>query len=121
MSKNPIAELEYHRKKAAALEKKAAKYNQRLLGLPKKMGFKTIDALIEALKLASKSGRDAAPTGKVKAKSRKRAKITPKIEAKVKALVEEGKTGLEIAKAVGISIPSVANIKKKLGLVRNAK
>ena len=121
MAKNPLTELENYRKKAAVLEQKAAKYNQRLLDLPNKMGFKTIDALVAALKLASKSGAVEATAKKAKAKSRKRAKITPKIEAKVKALVEQGKPGLEIAEVVGISTATVANIKKKLGLVREAK
>ena len=37
--------------------------------------------------------------------------------AKVKKLVEDGKTGAEIAKAAGISLPSVHNVKKSLGLV----
>lgn len=32
-------------------------------------------------------------------------------------LAKDGKTGNEIAAAVGISLPSVQNIKKKLGLV----
>jgi DNA invertase Pin-like site-specific DNA recombinase len=54
-------------------------------------------------------------------KTRKRAKITPEVIAKVKALVAKNKTGNEIAKEVGISLPSVGNIKKKLGLVRAKK
>jgi DNA-binding CsgD family transcriptional regulator len=36
----------------------------------------------------------------------------------VKKLVEGGKTGSQIAKALGISLPSVQNIKKSLGLVK---
>jgi DNA-binding CsgD family transcriptional regulator len=36
----------------------------------------------------------------------------------VKKMVEAGKTGSEIAKAIGVSLPSVQNIKKKLGLVK---
>jgi DNA-binding CsgD family transcriptional regulator len=35
----------------------------------------------------------------------------------VKKLVAEGKTGSAIAKEVGISLPSVQNIKKAAGLV----
>ena len=53
--------------------------------------------------------------------TRKRAKITAEVIAKVKALVVKNKTGNEIAKEVGISLPSVGNIKKKLGLVRAKK
>ena len=33
-------------------------------------------------------------------------------------MVSDGKTGAEIAKAAGISLPSVQNIKKALGLVK---
>jgi hypothetical protein len=36
-------------------------------------------------------------------------------------MVGEGKTGAQIAAAVGISLPSVQNIKKALGLVRKGK
>ena len=45
-------------------------------------------------------------------------KITPEIVEKVKALATAGKTGSAIAKATGISLPSVQNLKKKLGLVK---
>ena len=51
-------------------------------------------------------------------KTRKRAKITDAIRAKVGKLVKAGQTGSQIAKALGISLPSVQNIKKALGLVR---
>jgi DNA-binding CsgD family transcriptional regulator len=36
----------------------------------------------------------------------------------VKAAVEAGRTGAQIAKEFGISVPSVQNIKKELGLVK---
>lgn len=49
---------------------------------------------------------------------RTRAVITDAIRAKVKQLVHAGKGAAEIAKAVKISQPSVANIKKQLGLVK---
>ncbi len=50
---------------------------------------------------------------------RKRAVITDETRAEVKRLVEAGKTGAEIAQALGISLPSVQNIKKALGLVKS--
>jgi hypothetical protein len=53
-----------------------------------------------------------------KAAKGKRAKITDEIKAQVKALAESGKTGQEIAKALGISAPSVQNIKKAFGMVK---
>jgi hypothetical protein len=36
----------------------------------------------------------------------------------VKRLVESGKTGAQIARTLRISLPSVQNIKKALGLVK---
>ncbi len=47
--------------------------------------------------------------------------ITDDTRAEVKKLVEAEKTGAEIAKALKISLPSVQNIKKALGLVRKQK
>jgi DNA-binding CsgD family transcriptional regulator len=52
-------------------------------------------------------------------KRRKRAVITDETRAQVKKMVNDGKTGGEIAKSLGISLPSVQNIKKALGLVKN--
>ncbi len=51
----------------------------------------------------------------------RRAVITDDTRAEVKKMVQAGKTGSEIAKAVGISLPSVQNIKKALGLVEKRK
>jgi hypothetical protein len=51
-------------------------------------------------------------------KRRKRSIITDETRASVKKLVESGKTGSQIAKTLGISLPSVQNIKKALGLVK---
>jgi len=53
-----------------------------------------------------------------KVKRRKRAVITDQTRAEVKKLVESGKTGSQIAKTLGISLPSVQNIKKAIGLVK---
>jgi len=49
---------------------------------------------------------------------RKRARITDEIVAKVKDLIEKGKSGAATSKAAGISLPSVGNIKKRLGLTK---
>lgn len=43
------------------------------------------------------------------------------MKAEVKKLVQAEKTGPQIARAVGISLPSVQNIKKELGLVKAKK
>ena len=54
-------------------------------------------------------------------KALQRVKLPPEIEAQVKSLAEAGKTGNQIAAATGISLPSVQNLKKKLGLVAKKK
>lgn len=121
----------------AALQAKAAKLqaaieSQRtseLAGLPASYGYESINEFIKALKAAvssgAKRGRRAAKGSGAKASKkkaaggkRKRAKITPELKAEVKAAVEAGKTGAQIAKEFGISVPSVQNIKKELGLVK---
>jgi DNA invertase Pin-like site-specific DNA recombinase len=74
-----------------------------------------VGALEEAAVAAGGAFREA------KAKStRKRAKITAGVKAKVKSLVGKGLTGSAVARKLGISVASVQNIKKKLGLVREA-
>ena len=78
---------------------------------------------VQQEKRKGKGGRGKAKAGAArKAKGgkgrRKRAKITPELKAQVKAAVEAGKTGGAIAKELGISLPSVQNIKKEFGLVK---
>lgn len=132
-------------KKKAELEKLQQELEQtrekELTSLPRQVGFESVDELIKALApFASPrlkglltggsptrrraTGRATSGTGEASAHGanastggkRKRARITDEMKAEVKKLVEEGKTGAEIAAAVGISLPSVANIKKALGL-----
>lgn len=117
--------------KVAQLEESiTAELNQELAALPAKYGFDNLPAFFTAVKSASgrkagrktrgpaKATRSAAKAG---GKRRKRAVITADTKARVKSLVESGKTGGEIAKSVGISLPSVQNIKKELGLVKARK
>jgi hypothetical protein len=120
-----IKELEVTKAKIAALEKSIAKgLGKELATLHKKFGFASLAEFIKALKVSAGSGprrkgrrgRPAKATDKVK--RRKRAVITDETRASVKKLVEAGKTGSQIAKSLGISLPSVQNIKKALGLVK---
>jgi hypothetical protein len=120
MAKNTFAQLEQARRKVAALEQKLTQQKKRLVQLPAKMGFKSMSDFIATLQSISDLPVAVKASGKVK-KTRRRAKITPEIEAKVKNLVLKNKTSSTIAKEVGISLPSVGNIKKKLGLVRAKK
>lgn len=130
-------------KKKAELEKLQQELEQtrekELTSLPKQVGFETVDDLIKALapfasprlkgmlnggggtpgrRRAASSATGAADSASG-GRGRKRARITDEMKEQVKKLVEEGKTGSEIAKTVGISVPSVANIKKALGLTKN--
>ena len=109
---------------------------QELMALPKQVGLATIDELIKALAeyasprmkgrlngvASRKVSRPAVVSKKVKGKGRKkrtRATITDELRDKVIADAKAGKmTGVEIAKAHGISVPSVANIKKAAGLTK---
>ncbi|MEI8090060.1 MAG: helix-turn-helix domain-containing protein [Opitutaceae bacterium] len=120
MAKNTFVQLEQYRRKVAALELKLTQQKKRLAQLPGKMGFKSMSDFIAALQSISEAPKAVKVAGQAK-KSRKRAKITAEVIAKVKALVAKKKTGNEIAKEVGISLPSVGNIKKKFGLVRAKK
>ena len=125
-----IAELEKAKAKLALAQAKlAADRVAALAKLPSEYGYANLNDFIKALKAAAvKGGKGKAKAGKAakvakapkaaKAAKGKRAKITAEVKAEVKALVDAGKTGQEIAKALGISQPSVQNIKKELGLVK---
>jgi hypothetical protein len=123
-----LKELEAARAKVLELEKTvAAQLSAELCSLPAKYGFADMNGLIAALKAAARvptkvrKVKAAEATDAVTTQRRKRATITEETRAEVKKLVEAGKTGAEIASAVGISLPSVQNIKKALGLVKTEK
>ena len=125
MITNKIKELAATRAKMLNLEKTiASQLNKELAVLPAKFGFDNVGDFLKAVKAASgRKARGAGKKSKSKSKAggkkrRSRAVITDTTRAQVKKLVEAGKTGGEIAKEVGISLPSVHNIKKALGLVQ---
>jgi len=116
-----IKELEVTKAKMVALEKSIAqRLKKELAALPGKYGYASLEDFIDALRDArGGKGRRGRPVKAVdKVKRRKRAVITDETRAGVKKLVEAGKTGSQIAKALGISLPSVQNIKKAIGLVK---
>ncbi|HVU35903.1 MAG TPA: helix-turn-helix domain-containing protein [Opitutaceae bacterium] len=127
MITDKLKELQALKDKAAALEASIAEERTRTLaGLPKQYGFDDVDSFVDAVLAASGRGagrRRGRPPGSGGGKKtrRPRATITDETRTQVKKLVESGKTGAEIAKAVGISLPSVQNIKKALGLVNARK
>lgn len=110
-------ELAAAKAKVLALEQGLAnELRKKLSGLPAEYGFDDVKSFIKAVKSAAGSRK----AGKTKSggKRAKRAKITPELKQKVKAAVQAGKTGEQIAKDCGISVPSVQNIKKEFGLVK---
>lgn len=123
MVTDKIKALAATKAKVAELEKSiATELNRELAALPGKYGYDSLPAFFSAVRAASRGkGRGKASGGAAEGKRRKRAVITADTRAKVKSLVEAGKTGSEIAKTVGISLPSVQNIKKDLGLVKARK
>jgi DNA-binding NarL/FixJ family response regulator len=122
MATDKIKQLAEYQQKVEKLKKAVAdQLKQALSSLHKKYGFETPHDLIKAIKNSiggKRAARGAKPAG---GKKRKRAKITPEMKQKLKSQVEAGKTGTEIAKSLGISLPSVQNIKKELGLVKARK
>lgn len=129
MVTDKLKELEAARAKLASLEQSVAdELKKELAGLPARFGFDSAEAFTDAVLAAAgrrrgrKPGRPAASSGGGRGgpgkKRRSRAVITDETRAQVKKLVQDGKTGAEIAKAAGISLPSVQNIKKALGLVK---
>jgi hypothetical protein len=120
MVSSKLKELKAARARLASLEKSLA---AELATLPEKYGFASAAEFVAAVtkasgvKAARKPGRAKAVAPAAPRKRRKRAVITDETRAEVKKLVEAGKTGKEISTALGISVPSVQNIKKALGLV----
>lgn len=132
MAQDTIKKIAEYKTRLADLEREL--FGQ-LAQLPAQYGFASAEEFIAAFRraVAGKPGRKPgkaakAPKAPKAAKAAKpakagkggrkaRVKITPEIIAQVKSLAEAGKTGKEIAKATSISLPSVQNLKKKLGLV----
>ena len=126
MITSQIKELAVAREKLAQLELAVETgLRQELSGLHEQYGFADVDSFLKAVKSAARGGsrRRGRKAGRPKKaavapKTRRRAVITAATRARVKQLVKAGKSGSQIAKTVGISLPSVQNIKKALGLVK---
>jgi DNA-binding NarL/FixJ family response regulator len=123
-----LKELAAARARLASLEQAMqAELRKELAGLPAKYGFDSVDAFVDAVRgTGTGGGRRRGRPAKAAAagassggrKRRRRAVITDATRAEVKKLVSSGKTGAQIAESLGISLPSVQNIKKALGLVK---
>ncbi len=127
MVTHKIKQLEAAKAHLARLQTSITKQLQKeLAGLPAAYGFSTPEEFFHAVTAAvggKRKGRGPAAGPKPAAgkKRRKRAVITDATRAAVKKLAEAGKSGAEIAREVGISLPSVQNVKKALGLVKARK
>ena len=129
MITSKLKRLDAVRAQLAHLEKTVeTELRQELTVLHKQYGFPDLKSFFKAVRAAAGGGIEGAsrkPKRPKKAaatpKTRTRAKITAAIRARVKKLVQAGKSGSKIAKAVGISLPSVQNIKKAAGLVKSRK
>jgi DNA-binding CsgD family transcriptional regulator len=126
-----LAQLVEMKAKVADLDEQQADaaINAELAALPGRYGFPDAKSFLSAVSTASggRSGRRGRPRRAAKknvwqgsGRRKKRATITDAMRAEVKKLVDGDKTGNEIAKALGISPPSVQNIKKALGLVKSS-
>ena len=112
--KRKIASLEASVEKASA--RKLQSDRKRVASFVKKLGYKTVDHLFAAI-----SGK-AAVVRAAAVKPRKRAKITSALRKSIVAdLKRGGMTAAAVAKKHGVSVPTIANIKKSAGLTRSRK
>ena len=90
-----------------------------LASLPAKYDYDSVEEFIRAVRKAY--GKKHRRKSGGRKSSGRRAKITDAIRGELKLLVGQGLPGHTIAKKLGISVPSVHNIKKELGLVKSRK
>ena len=93
-----------------------------LATLPAELGYESVEDLIAAIRQGGKPAAKPAkkePSAKAAKKKgrRRRATITEAMRDQAESLLKGGKTAAFVASEVGISIPSVQNIKKAAGLV----
>ncbi len=110
MVTDKIQQIETFKKRITALEKQVEK---QLSELHIKYGFSTVDDFVAAVK--NVNSKDP---GKNSGCKRNRTIITPALKQKVVEALKAGRTGEEVAETSGISLPSVYNIKKAVGLTK---
>ena len=118
MRTNDFDKLQKYQQEVARLQRSLVHFNHRLARLPAKHGFRSMDDFISALRQAVATPATGPGKKAATGKRRKRATITAETKSKAKALLAAGKTGAEISTDLGISLPSVHNIKRELGLVK---
>lgn len=105
---------------AALQEKLAIERRESLVGLHEAVGFSSRGDLIAALERLAGGGRARSnEPNESSAPRSKRARITPEMRAGIIQALKGGKTGVAVAVEFGISNPSLHNIKKAAGLVKD--
>lgn len=102
--------------KRIAKKKALAKLDEELNALCQKNGFKSLavyQAALDAL-----SGEKPTHKSKAVAKKGKRGKVDAAAQTKLKKMFKDGAKNREVAKALGVSMITVATWKKKLGLLK---
>jgi hypothetical protein len=118
--KRQIASLEAKASKSA--ERTAKTHRRKFVTLAKKLGYRTIHLAYAGLFAAGEKLDEVLGTkGTSLTKARKRARITDAKRKVVIAALKSGEVAAKIAKKVGISLPSVNNIKKAAGLTNSKK
>ena len=110
-----LKRIETYKSRIAALE---GKLFGELSKLPRKYGFANAEDFIATVRQATGKSPAAAKGAKRGRKRKPRATITDATRAKVKSMVGARKTSAAIAEELNISVPTVQNIKKALGLVK---
>lgn len=110
-----LKKIATYKSRIATLE---GKLHAELSKLPGKYGFSNIEAFIAELRRAKGPSQSKSAKARKAGGRKKRAKITDEIRQKVKALVGAKKTSAVIARDLKISVPTVQNVKKALGLVK---
>ena len=128
MFTDQLKQLTAMRAKVTGLEQAiATERKAELAALPARYGFDGAAAFIAAVRAAGgkrrgrKPGRGKPTKASATKGRRRRARITEETRAAVKKMSAAGKTGAAIAQALKISLPSVQNIRKALGLVKARK
>jgi hypothetical protein len=124
----PVDLLERLRKarvQVAKLEAAVAERRLRELAqLPAQYHFDSVAEFIRAVEQAAGASnrgpgrRRGRPAIARVPEKRRRGRITAVVRKRVIAMIKSGKSGASAAKAVGISLPSVQNIKKAAGLTQ---
>jgi hypothetical protein len=89
---------------------------KRLQALPGELGFASIHELIAALEVAAGGRKLRSATGP--SRGSKRARLTPQVREQIQAALQAGRAGAEVARAFGISYPTMHKLKTQLGLVK---